>query len=207
MGGNVTPATSLTPPNGDHGNQFWKNHGRDILLTLVIALFASVALILIHYFYLAKPDIRQSPGSNVVDMIYLDASWFHKLYVRWTIIDWSLTFLATGTAISAAIKNTVSVKTDASKTLSILDILLIVSAVMTVIATTFVGKLNAAQLAEKYRYGDLHLQAARFKYAASSKGPDDIKQLVSAWQEAHSVLESSSLAPATAPPPPPQEHH
>jgi hypothetical protein len=102
---------------------------------------AIVAALIAAYFayrlFLTRPDadIRDSPNSNVVDMIFLDASWFHKLYIRWSLTDWSLTFLAAGTAVSAAIKNTYSSKTDATTSLSWIDILLIVLAVMTVLAT------------------------------------------------------------------------
>jgi hypothetical protein len=164
-----------------------------------LGLFASlVCIVLLYHFFLTKPDIREDPTGNIVDMVYFDAGWFHKLYVRWTITDWSLTFLATGTAVSAAIKNTYSSKTNAQTELSWIDILLIVFAVMTVLATTFDGKLHAAQLAEKYRYGDLHLQTAKFIYAASNKDADAKAKLLASWREAQAFLESSSLTPPKA---------
>jgi hypothetical protein len=70
----------------------------------MVALGIVAALIAAYFAYrlfLTRPDadIRDSPNSNVVDMIFLDASWFHKLYIRWSLTDWSLTFLAAGTAV------------------------------------------------------------------------------------------------------------
>ena len=178
---------------------FLERYRRDVLL-VVLGVFASlVCIALLYHFFLTKPDIREDPNGNIVDMVYFDAGWFHKLYVRWTITDWSLTFLAAGTAVSAAIKNTYSSKTNAQTELSWIDILLIVLAVMTVLATTFDGKLHAAQLADKYRYGDLHLQTAKFIYAASAKDADAKARLLAAWREAQDYLESSSLTPPKAP--------
>jgi hypothetical protein len=75
---------------------------------------------------------------------------------------------------------------------------------MTVLATTFDGKLHAAQLAEKYRAGDLHLQKAKIDYAAGNKDADAKAKLLVAWHEAQDILESSSLTPvksAAATPP------
>jgi hypothetical protein len=211
MGTDVNPATGA-PPSSDLGTsapsfgpRFWGKYGREIILIVLSIIAALIAAYLIYHFLLTKPDTRDDPNSNLVDMIYLDASWFHKLYVRWSITDWSLTFLAAGTAVSAAIKNTYASKTDANVSLSSIDILLIVLAVMTVLATTFDGKLHAGQLAEKYRAGDLHLQTAKFIYAASNKDAEAKAKLLASWREAQEILESSSLTPnkptAAAPPP------
>jgi hypothetical protein len=178
---------------------FWDKYKRDVLL-VILGVFASlVCIALLYHFFLTRPDIREDPNANIVDMVYYDAVWFHKLYVRWTITDWSLTFLAAGTAVSAAIKNTYSSKTNAVTALSWIDLFLIVLAVMTVLATTFDGKLHAAQLAEKYRYGDLHLQTAKFIYAASNKDAEAKAKLLASWREAQDFLESSLLTPPKTP--------
>ena len=196
------PSDKNSHSNGSSGVAlfgFWEKHRRDVLF-VVLGVFASlVCIALLYHFFLTKPDIREDPNGNIVDMVYFDASWFHKLYVRWTLTDWSLTFLAAGTAVSAAIKNTYSSKTNAATELSWVDLLLIVLAVLTVLATTFDGKLHAAQLAEKYRYGDLRLQTAKFIYAASNKDAEAKAQLLASWREAQEFLESSSLTPPKAP--------
>jgi hypothetical protein len=72
---------------------------------------------------------------------------------------------------------------------------LIVLAVLTVLGTTFDGKLHAGQLAEKYKAGDLHLQTAKFIYAASNKDADAKAKLLASWSETQEILESSSLTP------------
>jgi hypothetical protein len=154
------------PGTPSRAQLFWTKYRRDILMVILGIIAALTAALIIYSFLLAKPDIREDPNGDLVKMIYYDASWFHKLYVRWTITDWSLTFLAAGTAVSAAIKNTYSSKKGIENSLSSIDIILIVLAVLTVLATTFDGKLHAAQLAEKYRWGDLHLQTAKFAYVS-----------------------------------------
>lgn len=191
----------LDPPPGSQLSSYWKKHGRDTVMSVFAIVAVLFVMFLIYHFFLTKPDvdIRDSPNSNAVDMIFLDATWFHKLYIRWSIIDWSLTFLAAGTAVSAAIKNTYSSKTDATPSLSWLDILLIVLAVLTVLATTFDGKLHASQLAEKYRAGDLRLQEAKIDYAASNKDQDAKNKLLAAWHEAQDILESSFSAVKSPP--------
>jgi hypothetical protein len=198
----------------DNIPRFWQEHRRDIVMGVFGVVAGLVAMFLIYHFVLTKPDVdvRNFPNSNVVDVIYLDATWFHKLYVRWSITDWTLTFLAAGTAVSAAIKNTYSSKTAPTTSLSWLDILLIVFAVMTVLASTFDAKLHAGQLADKYRAGDLHLQKAKVDYEASKKDADAIEKLRLAWHEAQDILEAPSLPAIKAPPadnngnkpPPPQ---
>jgi hypothetical protein len=193
MGSNVNPTAGT--PVSPFGPRFWSKYGRDIILVALSIMAALIAAYLIYHFLLTKPDIRDDPNSNLVDMIYLDASWFHKLYVRLSITDWSLTFLAAGTAVSAAIKNTYASKADANASLSSIDILLIVLAVLTVLGTTFDGKLHAGQLAEKYKAGDLHLQTAKFIYAASNKDADAKAKLLASWSETQEILESSSLTP------------
>lgn len=182
-------------------NGFWDRHGREVITIGLWLLLVFVVLFVVYFLFMTKPDIREDPDGDIVKMVYYDAAWFHKLYVRWTITDWTLTFLAAGTAVSAAIRNTYSSKkgTEGSaSSMSSIDIILIVLAVLTVLATTFDGKLHAAQLAEKYRWGDLHLQTAKFYYAAHKDDHDAKEQLLTAWREAQDYLASPSAVPPRA---------
>jgi len=169
-------------------------------LTLAIAIpVAIIAIFLCYHFFLTKPAIDPDDAAtqDVVKLIYADAPWFHTLWVRWTAIDWLLTFLATGTAVGAVIKNNYSVQA-APNTLSFLDKFLIVMAVLTVLATTFDGKLHASQLAAQYRRGNLILQKAEIDYAASDKSQAAKDALRLSWHQAEDGLSASD--PSNQPP-------
>ncbi len=178
-----------------------KNYRRDALVVLIAVVVSLLAAWLCYFFFLRMPPVGvdKAAQEDVVKLIYSDAYWFHELYIRWTGIDWALTFLATGTAVGAVIKNSYSAKSAATE-LSKLDQLLIVLAVFTVLATTFDGKLHAGQLAEKYRSGDLILQEAKIDYAASGKSDADRNQLRKRWHDAQDILESTSLTGQTPAP-------
>ena len=172
-----------------------KNYGREGVI-VVIAVFVSVLVgWLLYYLFLRLPQPGTEPRTvDVVKLVYTDANVFHQLYMRWTVVDWVLTFLATGTAIGAVIKNSNSVKSEIANNLSWVDKLLIILAVLTVLATTFDGKLHAGQLADRYRAGDLILQAATAEYAGSQKQDEDKALLLKRWKEALGKLGSSSPA-------------
>src|SRR5438270_7010300 len=73
--------------NGSPGaalSGFWEKYRRDVLLVVLGVIASLVCIALLYHFFLTKPDIREDPNGNIVDMVYFDASWFHKLYVRWT---------------------------------------------------------------------------------------------------------------------------
>jgi hypothetical protein len=192
-------ATPIPPVINDHLS-LWQKYRHDVLVTTTAVALSLLLILLCYHFFLRLPesDVEDAARQDVVKLIFTDAYWFHELYVRWTVVDWILTFLATGTALSAVIKNAYSVKTGAAD-LSRLDKLLIVLAVLTVLATTFDGKLHAGQLAEKYRAGDLILQEAKIDYAGSTKDAAAVTALKNKWHEAQNKLESTALVAQTFP--------
>jgi hypothetical protein len=200
MKGVFTMAATPIPPVINNHLSLWQKYRHDVLVTTTAVALSLLLILLCYHFFLRLPesDVEDAARQDVVKLIFTDAYWFHELYVRWTVVDWILTFLATGTALSAVIKNAYSVKTGASD-LSRLDKLLIVLAVLTVLATTFDGKLHAGQLAEKYRAGDLILQEAKIDYAGSTKDAAAVTALKNKWHEAQNKLESTALVAQTFP--------
>jgi hypothetical protein len=205
-------AATVPPLNGDNNPKLGlQKYRREFIIAGITFLVSLMAFGLIYQFFLRLPqiDIDNTPQQEAVKLIYSDAYWFHQLYMRWTVVDWVLTFLATGTAISAVIKNSYSVKSAATAYLSPFDKILIILAVLTVLETTFDGKLHAGQLADKYRYGDLILQGAKIDYAASQKTNADKEALRQKWHDAQDYLASPVQAvqktpagtPATNPSP------
>ena len=186
---------TMEQPSASNNVPFFSRPWRHDAFIVLTAIGLSLIAVWFCYYLLLRPplvDVDSAQQQDVVKLIYADAYWFHELYMRWTGIDWALTFLATGTAVGAVIKNSYSVKS-AAAALSKLDAFLIALAVLTVLATTFDGKLHAAQLAERYRSGDLILQEAKIDYAGSKKQDADRDQLRKRWHEAQDKLESTSL--------------
>jgi hypothetical protein len=208
-------AAAVIPPVGDNGAGAGgagggglppKSHSlrRDAIIVLVATALSIMIAIFIHQRYLKPPEIdwKNIRNANVVEIVVTDSYWFHELYIRCTAVDWFLTFLATGTALSATIKNSVSVKSAAEADLSKWDLLLIVLALFAVLGTTFDGKIHAGLLADKYRAGDLILQEAKVDYAASDKGATAQEELKRRWHEAQTILETSVVVkPANQSPP------
>ena len=179
------------PPQG-----FWDKYRHDILVIIIAVILSAILILGIYHLFLTLPDpnIGNAAQKDVAQLIFIDAYWFHELYMRWTVVDWLLTFLATGTAISAVIRNSVSAKSGAATELSKWDILLIILALFAVLASAFDAKLHAGILAEKYRQGDLILQGAKIDYSASDKGQVAKDALRQKWHEAQNILASSAQA-------------
>lgn len=170
-------------------NGFARYRG-ELILAGVTLLAAALIFFLVYHFWLRLPEAVDAPQGDAVSLIYTDAYWFHQLWMRWTGVDWVLTALATGTAISAVIKNAFSTKQAATAEPSFFDKVLVVLAVLTVLATTFDGKLHAGQLADKYRSGDIILQRAKIDYSASKKTETDKAELLNKWHQAQDYLAS-----------------
>jgi hypothetical protein len=180
------------PPNPQAGLRGYK---RDIIVVGISVLIAVIVAIICYHSFLQPPAIDWNKRANedIVTLVYTDAYWFHELYMRWTVVDWFLTFLATGTALSAVLKNSVSVRSGAAADLSKWDLALIVLALCAVLGSTFDSKLHAGTLADRYRAGDLVLQEAQMDYAGSAKGPTDKEALRKRWHDAQSVLEAGII--------------
>lgn len=176
----------------------WVKYRLEVVATLIALIVLLILVALTYHYFLRMPqiDVESASKQDVVSLIFGDAYWFHVLWIRWTAVDWVLTFLATGTALSAVIKNSVSVKSGAAAALSGWDILLVVLALFAVLGTTFDGKIHAGQLADKYRAGDLILQEARIDYAGSKKDAAATDALIKRWHEAQAMLESTSITGA-----------
>jgi hypothetical protein len=64
-------------------------------------------------------------------------------------------------------------------------------AALTIVATTLDAKIHPAQLAERYRQGDLLLQDGIMDYRHSQKTAADEQALLDVWHQAQRILEGA----------------
>lgn len=69
-------------------------------------------------------------------------------------------------------------------------------AALTIVATTLDAKIHPAQLAERYRQGDLLLQDSIMDYRHSPKLPADDEALLVSWHQAQKILEGVPAVPS-----------
>jgi hypothetical protein len=98
----------------------------------------------------------------------LDSKKYEILWMRWTVVDWVLGLLAAGTAITAAMKNAFTTHSQAAAVAAAaaanppssvslkVDMVVMIFAVLTIVATTLDAKMHAAQSAERYRRPLMH---------------------------------------------------
>ncbi len=138
------------------------------------------------------------PGAQA---IVLDSEWYEILWKRWTVTDWILGLLAAGTAVTAAVKNAFSShNTNTGGTTGTastqVDRAVMLFAALSVVATTLDAKMHPAQMAERYRQGDLLLQDAIMDYRLSAKTEADLDALRLTWHQAQKILEGAPAVPA-----------
>lgn len=180
-----------------------------IITVLIVSLVLIVAIRARH----APPTKEHYPSGVVLDIAndQLEDSW---LYMNWTAANWTLTLLAAGTAIGAAIKNAFSARNQANAQLAstleakannetpkpipiqpsgYIDGWVMVLAALTVIATTLSSTIHAGVEADHYRQADLKLQGALMDW----KYKNDTDKLMSSWHDAQLII---SGIPVTATP-------
>jgi hypothetical protein len=146
-------------------------------------------------------------ASSEANYIFYDAKWYEVLWMRWTAVDWVLTLLAAGTAVTAAVKNAFSAHSQAqdkaaggdgapSANSPKIDRVVMWFAALTIVATTLDAKIHPAQLAERYRQGDLLLQDSIMDYRHSPKLPADDEALLVSWHQAQKILEGVPGVPS-----------
>jgi hypothetical protein len=175
-------------------------------VVIVVLFFGFLVWLL---FQLTNPKPVTEGVSEAAKSIFYDAKWYEILWERWTVVDWLLSLLAAGTAVTAAVKNAFSAHTQTGSpegdqgSSAKVDRVVMWFAALTVVATTLDAKIHPAQLAERYRQGDLLLQDAIMDYRHSPKGPADEEALLNVWHQAQRILEG---APAVPPKPESNQH-
>jgi hypothetical protein len=158
-------------------------------------------------FFTTNPKLGTENASSEANYIFYDAKWYEVLWMRWTAVDWVLTLLAAGTAVTAAVKNAFSAHSQAqdkaaggdgapSANSPKIDRVVMWFAALTIVATTLDAKIHPAQLAERYRQGDLLLQDSIMDYRHSPKLPADDEALLVSWHQAQKILEGVPAVPS-----------
>ncbi len=150
-------------------------------------------------FYMTNPKPVTESVSDAAKNIFFDAKWYEVLWMRWTAVDWILSLLAAGTAIAAAVQNAFSNHAQAqalaggqaAPATARVDRLVMWFAALTIVATTLDAKIHPAQLAERYRQGDLLLQDGIMDYRHSPKKAADEQALLDVWHQAQRILEGA----------------
>jgi hypothetical protein len=150
-------------------------------------------------FWLTNPTPVTESVSDAAKNIFFDAKWYEVLWMRWTAVDWVLSLLAAGTAIAAAVQNAFSNHAQARAQATAqtapatagVDHLVMWFAALTIVATTLDAKIHPAQLAERYRQGDLLLQDGIMDYRHSQKTAADEQALLDVWHQAQRILEGA----------------
>jgi hypothetical protein len=150
-------------------------------------------------FWMTNPKPVTESVSDAAKNIFFDAKWYEVLWMRWTAVDWILSLLAAGTAIAAAVQNAFSnhaqaqaqAAAQAAPTTARVDRLVMWFAALTIVATTLDAKIHPAQLAERYRQGDLLLQDGIMDYRHSQKTAADEQALLDVWHQAQRILEGA----------------
>jgi hypothetical protein len=167
----------------------------------ILGAVASWAIVLFVWFYATQPAPVTEDLPPGAKSIVLDAEWYQVLWMRWTVTDWFFGLLAAGTAVTAAVKNafsshnsTIGGTTGSASTQ--FDRAVMLFAALSVVATTLDAKMHPAQLAERYRQGDLLLQDAIMDYRLSTKSDDDLDTLRVTWHQAQKILEGAPAVSA-----------
>jgi hypothetical protein len=150
-------------------------------------------------FWMTNPKPVTETVSDAAKNIFFDAKWYEVLWMRWTAVDWILSLLAAGTAIAAAVQNAFSNHAQAQAQAAgqavaapaRVDRLVMWFAALTIVATTLDAKIHPAQLAERYRQGDLLLQDGIMDYRHSLKTAADEQALLDVWHQAQRILEGA----------------
>lgn len=160
---------------------------------------ALIGVLVFLGFWLTNPRPVTEDVSDAAKHIFFDAKWYEVLWMRWTAVDWILSLLAAGTAIAAAVQNAFSNHAQAQAPLPAqgvrpsarVDRLVMWFAALTIVATTLDAKIHPAQLAERYRQGDLLLQDGIMDYRHSQKTATDEQALLDVWHQAQRILEGA----------------
>ncbi len=150
-------------------------------------------------FWMTNPKPVTESVSDAAKNIFFDAKWYEVLWMRWTAVDWILSLLAAGTAIAAAVQNAFSNHAQAqaqaggqvAPATARVDRLVMWFAALTIVATTLDAKIHPAQLAERYRQGDLLLQDGIMDYRHSPRTAADEQALLDVWHQAQRILEGA----------------
>jgi hypothetical protein len=170
----------------------------------IIGSIAVLAITIAVWFHLTAPKPITENLSESARGIFYDAQWYQVLWMRWTVTDWIFGLLAAGTAVTAAVKNAFSSHNtqngnQGTSVSTQFDRTVMLFAALSVIATTLDAKMHPAQLAERYRQGDLMLQEATMDYRHSQRTPADEKDLLVAWHQAQRILEGAPAVIQKAP--------